>query len=320
MKRYVKQLFAVIIGLMITVNVSAQCINNFAFGSATFGPCSTEITATTCAFVSEYSTFNGLITGQEYRFTHISTSPDNYITITDLANNILVHGPSPVVWTSTVTGSVRFHYSNDASCTAAPGGCREARAVCISCPAPAQATCDLALSIGVSIPLTGGSETVFGNTVCTGPAQAVPICGTTLNTSAGQWYKYESGDFVGWAEVTTCVPFGTSTFDTKIGVFTGECNSATDFSGFTCVAGNDDSSCPGGSGLLSRVAFEVEDNTTYWIYVTGFGGATGPFELTLTLDTEGPYVPPVPINNWAVIIGFMLVSGFVALRFRNRYA
>lgn len=298
MKKIILNLSAMIIGIIMSANVNAQCINPFAFGSATFGPCSGgPIIATTCAFVSEYSTFNGLIAGEQYRFTHTSSSPDNYITLTDLENNILAHGPSPLIWTSTITGSIRFHYSNDADCTASPGGCRVGSGECLTCPPAALATCDLAVPIGTSITSAGGVDVVTGNTACTGPAQNVPTCGTTLNTAAGQWFVYESRDYFGNAHVTTCVPFGTPSFDTKIGVFTGECLGPADFSGFVCVGGNDDALCPGGSGLLSTVNFEVEPYTTYWIYVTGFGAAQGPFQLTLSVDVTLKRVFQMKINS-----------------------
>lgn len=298
MKKIILNLSAMIIGIIMSANVNAQCINPFAFGSATFGPCSGgPIIATTCAFVSEYSTFNGLIAGEQYRFTHTSSSPDNYITLTDLENNILAHGPSPLIWTSTITGSIRFHYSNDADCTPTPGGCRVGSGECLTCPPAALATCDLAVPIGTSITSAGGVDVVTGNTACTGPAQNVPTCGTTLNTAAGQWFVYESRDYFGNAHVTTCVPFGTPSFDTKIGVFTGECLGPADFSGFVCVGGNDDALCPGGSGLLSTVNFEVEPYTTYWIYVTGFGAAQGPFQLTLSVDVTLKRVFQMKINS-----------------------
>jgi hypothetical protein len=286
MKRYLKHLFTIAIGAMFAANINAQCINPFAFGSATFGPCGgAPLTATTCAFISEFSTFNGLVAGQQYQFTHTSASPSNYITITTLANVVLAHGPSPLVWTSTLTGSVRFHYSNDAVCTSSPGGCRTGTGVCLTCPPPAQATCNLAQPIGAGI-VNGGTVTVTGNTACTGPAQAVPFCGTGLNTAAGQWFTFTTADCAGNASASNCVPFGTPNFDNKIGVFTGTCLGPTNFTGFTCVGGNDDAACPGGSGLNATFNWVAQPNTTYWIYVTGFGASQGPFDLTLTFAVD----------------------------------
>lgn len=149
--------FVLLIMAGFSVQAAAQCVNPFAFGSATFGTTEGQtVTATTCAFVSEYSTFNGLVEGATYEFVHESTSPDNYITLTDLANNILVHGPSPLTWQSTITGSVRFHYSNDAICTASPGGCREGRGTILVFP-------DETFSVGGTVSGLQGSGLVLQN-------------------------------------------------------------------------------------------------------------------------------------------------------------
>ena len=95
---------------------AAQCIYGTSFGSATFGACNQEfITATTCAFAGEYSTFNSLMTGYEYEFRGTGGS-GNYLTITDTSNNALAWGFSPLVWTSTLTGGIRVHVSVNAQC------------------------------------------------------------------------------------------------------------------------------------------------------------------------------------------------------------
>ena len=95
---------------------SAQCINGTQFGVAVFSSCNeTFITATTCAFAGEFSTFNNLVAGYEYEFASTGGS-GNYITITDTANNALAWGFPPLVWTSTLTGAVRVHVSTSALC------------------------------------------------------------------------------------------------------------------------------------------------------------------------------------------------------------
>src|SRR5690606_21340333 len=84
------------------------------------------------------------------------------------------------------------------------------------------------------------------------------------------WYTF-TPTCEGVVEVNTCAATG---FDTKLGVFTGPCTA------LTCVAGNDDSACTF-SGLRSSVTFNAIANTTYYIYVTGFGTGSGPFQLNL---------------------------------------
>jgi hypothetical protein len=130
---------------------------------------------------------------------------------------------------------------------------------------------------------------VVTGTTTDATAEAVPTCGTALNTAPGRWYR-----FVGTGEqvvATTCNP-GTN-FDTKLGVFTGACG------GLVCVAGNDDGSPGGGQdpacfsvpGLninrASTVSFLSAPGVDYYIYVTGFLTATGNYELSFTC-TPGP--------------------------------
>ncbi len=39
MKKIILNLSAMIIGMIMSANVNAQCVNSFEFASATFGPC-----------------------------------------------------------------------------------------------------------------------------------------------------------------------------------------------------------------------------------------------------------------------------------------
>ncbi len=71
-----------------------------------------------------------------------------------------------------------------------------------------------------------------------------------------------------------------SSYDTKIGVFSGVCGS------LTCVAGNDDDLGPGGTGIcdggvVSSTSWMASEGITYYIYVTGFSSGTGSFDLTI---------------------------------------
>ena len=57
-----------------------------------------------------------------------------------------------------------------------------------------------------------------------------------------------------------------------------------DCGNLVCVGGNDDS-----CGLQSEVDFQSDGNSTYYILVQGFGGATGNFELSMSCT---PVPPP----------------------------
>jgi len=132
-----------------------------------------------------------------------------------------------------------------------------------------------AIAIECGVPLFGNTDTANDDTA------AAPDCDTPTS-APGVWYVYE--DTTGLVTdilVSTC---STNTdYDTKISVYTGDCTVLP----LTCVAGNDDS--PNCTNFQSEVEFQSDGNTTYYILVHGFGGATGNFELTMTCT---PVPPP----------------------------
>jgi hypothetical protein len=67
----------------------------------------------------------------------------------------------------------------------------------------------------------------------------------------------------------------TSSYDTKLFVFTGACGN------YTCVTADDDG-CDSPNGAGSRATFCTDLGVTYYIYVTGYGSYTGTFTLTVT--------------------------------------
>ncbi|MBR9914643.1 MAG: T9SS type A sorting domain-containing protein [Algicola sp.] len=123
-----------------------------------------------------------------------------------------------------------------------------------------------ALPCDLAEPITCG-ETVYGSTVGA-PASSVPFCGTSLSTAPGVWYLFEgTGDVID-IDVTTAG----SDYDTKLGVFSGDCLN------LSCVAGNDDSN----GGLQSALSFTTEVGENYYVYVTGFSTASGDYTLNLS--------------------------------------
>ncbi len=114
------------------------------------------------------------------------------------------------------------------------------------------------------------AQTITGTTVGA-TSDAVGTCVTPLNTAPGIWYS-----MVGTGQQTVLSLCGSS-YDTKIGVFSGTCAS------LVCVTGNDDF-----CGLQSQVTFPAALGTTYYILVTGFGTNSGAFTLTRTC------IPAIP--------------------------
>ncbi len=127
-----------------------------------------------------------------------------------------------------------------------------------------------------AITVTCGTTGLAGtNQNATGTGGPTANCGTVPGSS-GVWYTFVgTGDSV---NVNTCAPTG---FDTKLNVYSGSCGS------FTCVGGNDDF-----CGVRSQVVFLSEVGTTYYIYVTGFGSATGNFVLNLSCTAPPACLAP----------------------------
>ncbi|MBL0271713.1 MAG: hypothetical protein IPQ06_01245 [Chitinophagaceae bacterium] len=247
------------------------CTNSSSFGSATINPTGTVVTISTCSFAGEYSTISGAVNGQTLRFT--SSIPTDYITIHSGTFNgpVLASGTTPLVFANTFTGTVYAHW-NTPGC-GSDATCRTTTVQCTSCLV-SNDVCAGALPIACAGTVTG---TTVGAT-----SDAVPTCVTTLNTAPGVWYT-----FVGTGQSTVLSLCGSS-YDTKIGVFSGTCAS------LVCVTGNDDA-----CGLQSSVTFTATLGTTYYVLVTGFGTASGAFTLTRTC------IPAIPndLCTGAITIG-----------------
>ncbi|MBX2927623.1 MAG: T9SS type A sorting domain-containing protein [Saprospiraceae bacterium] len=114
-----------------------------------------------------------------------------------------------------------------------------------------------------AIPVACGSTTT-GSTALAG-VDAVGTCITTLNTAPGVWYSVTGNG--GAITVSLCG----SSYDTKVGVFSGTCGA------LVCVTGNDDF-----CSLQSQVTFNSTAGTTYLILVTGFSTASGAFTMNVT--------------------------------------
>lgn len=125
---------------------------------------------------------------------------------------------------------------------------------------------------GLAVPSVTAGTTVGATT----DSQA-PSCGAAAVTSPGVWYTV-----VGTGRIITADTCnGTTTYDSKLSAYCTNCTA------FQCITGNDDF-----CGLQSQISWCSQLGDTYHILVHGFGGATGPFDLTLT--DGGPCGAPVP--------------------------
>ncbi len=131
---------------------------------------------------------------------------------------------------------------------------------------------------------------VLGTTVEATPdpeADDLGFCGTTPG-APGVWYTVTGTGNTLTASLCSAI----TAYDSKINVYCGDC-----VDGLICVGGNDDS-----CGLQSQVSWCSIPGQTYYIFVNGFGGATGDFEMTVSddgLPCTDPVdcVPPSPVPN-----------------------
>ncbi len=132
--------------------------------------------------------------------------------------------------------------------------------------------CEGAIAVSCGDSVTGSTD---GATIDT-----APTCGTPI-TSPGVWYTLDDNSGLP-GDITLSLCNGTD-FDSKISVYSGSC------AALVCVDGNDDA-----CGLQSEISFASDGNTTYYILIHGFGGATGNFTLDVTC------IPTPPPNDMIV--------------------
>lgn len=132
---------------------------------------------------------------------------------------------------------------------------------------------------GLSSTFTGSGSNVGATAQIGEPRHA----GQAAQRSA--WWRWRApGD--GTVTIQTC----NSTFDTRLGVYTG-----TAVDALTTVAQNDDyPGCTGGGGggLGSRVTFSARSGVYYRLAVDGFNGASGNISLVILQDS-----PSAPQND-----------------------
>ncbi|MEQ1675184.1 MAG: proprotein convertase P-domain-containing protein [Chitinophagaceae bacterium] len=236
----------------------SQCTNTSQFPSSTIAinPTGTLTTITTCSFAGEYSVLSGAVNGQTLRFT--SSVATDFITIHSGTSNgpVIGSGLTPLVIANTFTGTIYAHWNSNAAC-GSQATCRTTTVQCTSCVPPPPPVNDLCAG---ALPIACGQT--ISSTTAAATVDAVGTCVTALGTAPGVWYT-----FPGDGSVTTLSLCGSS-YDTKIGVFSGSC------AGLTCITGNDDF-----CGVSSQVNVTTTIGTTYFVLVTGFSTNSGAFTL-----------------------------------------
>jgi hypothetical protein len=136
-------------------------------------------------------------------------------------------------------------------------------------PAPSNDLCENAIPMGCG-------EIVAGTTInATEDSAVAPTCDTTV-TAPGVWYVYDDTSGLA-ADITITMCNGTTDYDSKLSVYSGDCGA------LVCVTGNDDT-----CGLQSEVSFQSDGATAYYILVHGFATSEGNFEIEMTCDLVPP--------------------------------
>ena len=132
----------------------------------------------------------------------------------------------------------------------------------------------------------GGMAT--GSTALATDTDASNNCGGGT-PDEGVWFT-----FTGNGQIATINTTG-SNFDTQINIYEGGCGN------LSCIGGNDDINLSNGN-LASSFTFCTQNGVAYYVYLDGFLGATGNYQISLSCapDTQAPSIScpsNVTVNN-----------------------
>lgn len=115
-------------------------------------------------------------------------------------------------------------------------------------------------------------DTLIGDTSNATDTNPGLDCGDVDGPAEGVWFLFQgTGD-----DITLSTDhLGTDGTDTNLQVFTGTCGN------LTCVAGDEDSGETFSIGWTSVLTFESNPGTYYYIYLSGYEGDVGPYEMTI---------------------------------------
>lgn len=156
-------LFFVFLALM-SIKIHGQCIKTYQVSTVTSNNIGLPQVLQTCAYTTNnFIVLNSLIIGEEYTFTCKLGSTDKYITVTDLNNEVIGYGPSPLVISDISVASVRLHLSENEYCDGGLYSCHTVTAqLSLSCPLPTEVSVSEVSSTSADFAwMPGGSETAW---------------------------------------------------------------------------------------------------------------------------------------------------------------
>ena len=251
-------------GIFVQLLIIAQCPNDNSFYLDITPASAGDSETAYCVYGGEYYTVD-VIAGETYTFSTCGGTWDTQITLyASTGGDALAYNDdacgyqSEISWVATFTGTVwvlvdAYNCADYFNC-----GVNLVATWGTPAPAPTNDTCENAPTIDCGETLSG---TTSGDNY-----DGLGGCGTSIS-APGVWYAFDgTGDYV---TIDVC----TNDYDTKLNLFSGDC------SGLNCESGNDDA-----CGIGSMISFLSVSGITYYIYVQGYGGATGTFDLTVSCE------------------------------------
>ena len=230
----------------------------------------------TCNYTSEFASLSGLLIGSNYIFTCNISGAEKYITVRDLANNVIASGNSPLIVNPITSSEVSVHFSDDASCVSTSECHVTTIQILLTCPVPTGTIVSNVTNTNANYTWQpGGSETSWEVLVLPSSATA-PVASTSGNPISGtpsyssndlspsNAYKFYvrancGSEFSPWLGTTFSTPLANDNFENAISVSCG-----TTYSSSTATATLDEDSAPDGFGADM-------DSPNVWYSYTGSG-------------------------------------------------
>ena len=205
----------------------AQCIRTSQYGDIVSNNFGLPQTISNGVWTLEYSNVTGLTVGSNYVFTCKLGTTNKYITITDVSNTVIAHGPSPLTVIAITSAAVRAHWSDDAACAGTQSGHQTTVQLVLPCPLPLSAAVTTVTTTSADFTwVAGGSETAWevltlanGSPAPTSTTPGIPVAsvpaysatGLTSGTSYQFYYRANCGtEFSPWNGpinlTTACLP------------------------------------------------------------------------------------------------------------------
>ena len=244
---------------------SAQCDNdNFFYADVT--PSSAGSTSIAyCIWGSDYYTCD-VVDGEEYTFSTCGGNWDTVITLYDEDGNYIDYNDdacgsqAELSWTADFDGTI-WILIDEADCQdyTSCGANLYVTWETETLPPPANDDCSGAVTVSCGDVVTGNTDNATWD--------YISGCWTSI-AAPGVWYHFVgTGDYVTFSLCN-------SDYDTKMNLYHGDCNS------LTCESGNDDA-----CSYQSAISLVTLPNIDYYIFIQGYGGDTGNYELEVTCET-----------------------------------